>query len=279
MAKTILVIGATGTVGRLLVDALAKTGATVKAASRTGAAVGPAEGVAFELTDPSTYEAAFSGVDRIFVMAPKGAIDVKGLLSPVIAAATSRRIKVVLMTALGVDADDAIPYRQLELALERSGAPFVILRPNWFADNFHNFWRKDLDQGRIALPTGDGRTSLIDARDVAESAAAALTSDRFDGRAFNLTGPETLSYGEAADILSQVIGKPIANAPVDDETFVQTQVARGMPEAYARYLAAIFAPVAQGWTAAVSDGVETITGQRPRSLQTYVTDNADRLRG
>lgn len=278
MTKSILVIGATGTVGRLLVDALAKAGATVKAASRTGAAVGPAQGVAFELTDPATYEAAFSGVDAVFVMAPKGAIDVKGLLSPVIAAATAQRIKVVLMTALGVDADDAIPYRQLELALERSGAPFVILRPNWFADNFHNFWRKDLDQGRIALPTGDGRTSLIDARDVAESAAAALTSDRFDGRAFNLTGPETLSYGEAADILSKVTGKPITNAPVDDDTFVQTQVARGMPEAYARYLAAIFAPVAQGWTAQVTPDVAQLTGRPPRSLERYAADHAALLR-
>ncbi len=195
-----------------------------------------------------------------------------------IAAAVARGVKVVLQTAFGVDADDNIPYRQVELALIRSGTPHVILRPNWFADNFHTFWKPGIDHGRIALPAGDGKTSFIDTRDVAASAAAALTSDRFDGGAFVLTGPAALSYAEAAAILSPVVGRPVAYEPIDDETFVGILTGAGVPEVYARFLAMIFHTVREGWNAAVTDAVETLTGKPPRSLETYARDNTARLK-
>jgi uncharacterized protein YbjT (DUF2867 family) len=165
----------------------------------------------------------------------------------------------------------------VELALERSGTPFVIVRPNWFADNFQTFWKPGIDHGVIAVPAGDGKTSFIDTRDIAESAAAALTTDRFDGRAFNLTGPEALGYGEAAAILSRVTGKAIAYTPMDDDAFVGILTGAAVPEPYARFLASLFHPVREGWTAGVTGDVETLTGHAPRSLATYAQDNAARL--
>ncbi|MFG1221784.1 SDR family oxidoreductase [Xanthobacter wiegelii] len=277
MSGQILVFAANGNVGQPLVAALLAKGEQVKAASRTGTAVGGAQGVAVDMDNPSTLARAFEGVDRVFLLAPTGSLDITGRLLPVIEAAAARKVKVVLMTALGVDADEAIPYRQVELALERSGTPFVIVRPNWFADNFHTFWKPGIDHGVIAVPAGDGKTSFIDTRNIAESAAAALTTDRFDGRAFNLTGPEALSYGEAAAVLSRVTGKAIAYTPVDDDGFVGILTGAGVPEAYARFLATLFHPVREGWTARVTGDVETLTGHAPRSLATYAQDNAARL--
>ncbi|WP_296583331.1 SDR family oxidoreductase [Xanthobacter sp.] len=277
MSGQILVFAANGNVGQPLVQALLARGEQVKAASRTGKAVGGAQGVAIDMDDPSTFATAFASVDRLFLLAPTGSLDITGRLLPVIEAAAARKVKVVLMTALGVDADDAIPYRQVELALERSGTPFVILRPNWFADNFHTFWKAGIDHGVIALPAAEGKTSFIDARDIAESAAAALTTDRFDGKAFNLTGPEALGYGEAAAILSQVTGKPVAYTAVSDDAFVGTLTGAGVPESYARFLASLFHPVREGWTAPVTGDVETLTGHAPRALATYAQDNAARL--
>lgn len=277
MSGQILVFAANGNVGQPLVAALLAKGEQVKAASRMGTAVGGAQGVAVDMDNPSTLARAFEGVDRVFLLAPTGSLDITGRLLPVIEAAATRKAKVVLMTALGVDADEAIPYRQVELALERSGTPFVIVRPNWFADNFHTFWKPGIDHGVIAVPAGDGKTSFIDTRDIAESAAAALTTDRFDGRAFNLTGPEALSYGEAAAVLSRVTGKAIAYTPVDDDGFVGILTGAGVPEPYARFLATLFHPVREGWTARITGDVETLTGHAPRSLATYAQDNAARL--
>lgn len=272
-----LVLGATGHVGRPLVRTLVAAGADVVAASRSGAPVEGAPGVRFDFAEAGSVAAALDGVDRVFVLAPTGTTDAVAILDPVVRAAAARGAKIVFMSAFGANASDEIPYRQVELAIERSGAPFVILRPNWFADNFHTFWRAGLDHGVIAVPAGEGRSSFIDTRDIAESAAAALLSSRFDGRAFDLTGPEALGYADAAAILSEVLGRPIAYRPVDDDGFVGILVGAGVPEGYARFLASIFHPVREGWTAVVTDSVAALTGHAPRTLATYARDNAAAL--
>lgn len=278
MSSKILVIGATGTVGRHVVDGLLAKGEAVKAASRAGKPMAGAEGVVFDYAKPETFGPAFDGVDRAYVLLASGHADAKGMLLPVIEAAATREIKVVLQSAFGVDADDAIPYRQVEIALEKSGTPYVILRPNWFSDNFHTFWKPGIDHGQIALPAAEGKSSLIDARDIAASGVAALTSSSFDGKAFNLTGPEALSYMQAAAILSEAIGKPVAYNAVSDEAFIDMLTGAGVPADYAGFLASIFYPVREGWTAVVNGDVETLTGKAPRSLQTYAADYAAALK-
>jgi uncharacterized protein YbjT (DUF2867 family) len=278
MANKVLVLGATGNVGRPLVAKLLEAKAGVKAASRRATPVAGAEAVRFDYTDQSTLPAAFEGVDRVFVMLPGGYTDPVGHLKPVIQAAADRRIKVVLQTAIGVDADEAIPYRQVERVLMGSGAPYVILRPNWFADNFHTYWLPGIKQGVLAVPAGDGQSSFIDVRDVAAGIAAVLTTNRYDGSAFNLTGPKAYSYGDAAAIISRTAGRPVRYTPVGDDAFIDMLTGAGVPEEYARFLTSIFQPVRQGWTAAVTTDVESLTGQTPRPLETYVADHAAAFR-
>jgi uncharacterized protein YbjT (DUF2867 family) len=274
MRGKILVLGARGHVGGLLTTQLVIAKERVKAASRRATPVSGAEAVRFDYGDPKSYQAAFEGVDRAFVMVPGGYTNAFALLEPVIQAAADRKIKVVLQTAIGVDADERIPYRQAEVFLMGTGTPFVILRPNWFADNFHNFWLDGIKQGVIALPAGEGRTSFIDVRDVAASAAAALTTDRFDRQAFTLTGPEALSYHDAAAILSKAAGRKITYAPVDDDTFILMATKAGLPRDYAVFLTSIFLPVRQGWTAGVTGDVQTLTGKSPRPFEQYAVDHA-----
>ncbi|MBZ7920866.1 SDR family oxidoreductase [Ensifer adhaerens] len=278
MAGKILVLGANGTIGSKVVQALVVRGETVKAASRKATAVDGAEAVAFDYEDAASFGPALEGVDRLFVLTPGGYLDPLGLLGPIVTAVAARGIKIVLMTVIGVDADDKIPYRQLELQLEKTGAPYVILRPNWFSDNFQTYWIEGIRHGAIAVPAAEGKTSFIDTRDIAASAVAALTSDAFNGRAFNLTGPEALSYGEAAAIVSRVIGKPIAYTPVDDDTFVGILTGAGVPADYARFLASIFHPVREGWVAQPTGDVKTLTGHEPRSLETYAKENVAALK-
>ena len=279
MAGKIVVLGSTGNVGAPLVAQLVAAHEKVKAASRRARPVDGAEAVPFDYADQSSYHAAFEGVDRAYVLLPGGYTNAVGLLQPVIQAAADRKVKVVLQTAIGVDADDAIPYRQVELFLLRTGTPFVILRPNWFADNFHTYWLAGIKRGVIAVPAGEGQTSFIDVRDVAACAAAALTTDRFDGRAFNLTGPEAWTYYEAAAILSRVAGRDIVYTPVEDEAFIQELDRAGVPRDYAAFLASLFYPVRQNWTAAMTDDVQTLTGRAPLSLEAYARGHAAAFRG
>ena len=273
MSANILVIGATGNVGSHLVKTLVARGERVRAASRQAQAIIGAEAVHLDLKDPATIAPAFEGVDRAYVLSPTGELDPVKLLRPVIEEAARRKVKVVLQTALGVDADDNIPLRQVELLLQASGVPFVVLRPNWFSDNFATYWGHDVANGKIEVPAGEGETSFIDVRDIAESAAGALTSDAFNGQAFNLTGPEAFSYGEATAILSKAYGKTIGYRSIDDATFI-AKLTPVVGAGYAQLLAAIYHPVREGWTAGVTDAVERLSGHAPRSLEQWARDNA-----
>ena len=268
----ILVLGATGHVGRPLIRELIARGEAVKAASRGGQPVEGAEGVAFDVTKPS-FDTLFDGVDRLFMLLPSGYADSKGLLLPIVDAAAARKVKIVFMSAMGVDADDSIPLRQVEIAVEKSGVPHVILRPTWFADNFHGFWKHGVDNGQITVPAADGKSAFIDVRDIAASAAAALTSSRFDGKAFNLTGPATFSYGEAAELLSEVMGRKITYKSIDDASFIAMLTGAGLPADYAGFVTAIFHPVREGWAARVTDDVKTLTGRAPHALRDYAEHN------
>ncbi|SOC92969.1 Uncharacterized conserved protein YbjT, contains NAD(P)-binding and DUF2867 domains [Rhizobium sp. AN5] len=278
MTGKILVIGSTGTIGTPLVKALLAKGESVKAASRTGKAAEGAEGVRFDYTDASTYTGAFDGVDRLFLILAGGRLDAIDALTPVVEEAARRKVKIVFLSVFGVDADDSIPYRQVELKIIASGAPYVILRPNWFADNFHTYWKAGIEHGQIAVPAGEGKSSFIDVRDIADSAASALTSTAFDNKAFNLTGPRALGYGEAAAIISQAIGKPVGYSAVSDDVFIGILTGAGVPKDYAAFLASIFYPVREGWTSAVTGDVETLTGHAPRSLETYVAEHVAALK-
>lgn len=272
--KKILVLGATGTVGIPLVADLVARGESVKAASRGARAFEGAEAVRFDYTDPSTFAPAFEGVNRIYMLMPSDSLEVEACLLPVIAFAAARGVKVVMQSVMGVADDEHNPYRKVERALEASGTPWVILGPNWFSDNFHVLWGPAVAHGELALPAGEGASSFIDARDIAASAAAALTTERFDGQAFTLTGPQALGYREAAAVLSHAAGRPIRYTPISDDAFVAMLQGVGLPEVYGRMLAGLFSAVREGATASVSDGVEVLTGRPPRSLERYASDHA-----
>lgn len=269
----ILVTGASGTVGTLLVAALVARGQQVKAASRSGRPFDGAEAVRFDYTDRATYAAAFDGVDRLYLLMPADSLEVEAFLLPVIAFAAERNVKVVMQSMMGVEHAPEEPFHQVEQALKASLARWVLLRPNWFADNFHGIWAPAVAHGDVALPAADGASSFIDARDIAACAAAALNTDRFDNQAFTLTGPQALGYGEAAALLSRAAGRRIGYTPISDDAFVAALQSAGLPEAYGRMLTGLFSAVREGHTALVSDGVEVLTGRSPRELAQYAADH------
>lgn len=276
MTDTILVLGGTGTVGAKVAALLAERGEAVRIGTRTPK---KATDIRFDFTDPATFAPAFAGVDRVYLLSPAGYTDQAGLIGPVLDFALARKVKIVFQTAMGVDASEEIPFRRLELKIERSGVPFVFIRPNWFSDNVGTYWLSQVRAGALRLPAADGRTSFVDARDIAACAVAVLTGDQFDNRAYDLTGPDAVTYAEVAEALGETLGKTVTYTPVDDDTFVAEWAAAGMSEAYAKALSVIFGYVRLSYPARVTDMVETLTGEKPRPFDAYIHDHADHLAG
>ncbi len=216
MRNKILVIGATGNIGSSLVKLLAENGEKVKAATRNPENyVGQPniEPVPFDYDKPETYEPALKEVDRAFIIARSGDPESDKVISLLIDKAKAAGLKhIVLLTSMGANRVETSPLYKAEQYLIASSIDYTILRPNWFMQNFsRGFILPTIQQnGSIYLPVGEGKTSFIDTRDIAAAAAKTLTENgRHAGQAYPLTGGQSLSYAEAADIIANVAGRPI----------------------------------------------------------------------
>ena len=163
--------------------------------------------------------------------------------------------------------------RQAELALERSGLAWNVIRPNWFMQNFHTFWLHGIvTQQAIRLPVGDARTSFIDARDIAAVAAALLVRRDLDNQAFDLTGGEALTHAEVAALLSTALGRAIRFDDITPEEMRPGLLAAGLPADYTEFLLLILSFLKLGFAARTTPHVEAITGKRPRTFAQYAHD-------
>ena len=269
----ILVLGAHGTVGSALVQALQAQGQAV--AKATSRAPQGADQLHLNLLTGEGLANAFQGVDRAFLLSPPGHVNQDELLGPVIQAARQHGLKkVVLMSAMGADADEAAPLRKAERLLEASGLAWNVIRPNWFMQNFNSYWLHGiLNQGAILLPTGTARGSFIDTRDIADVAAALLTGHTHDNRAFDLTGPQALDHTQVAAILSQETGRAIGYQDITPEAMRAGLLGAGLPASYVEFMLVILGYFKAGYAERTTDAVQQITGRAPRTLQQYARDH------
>jgi uncharacterized protein YbjT (DUF2867 family) len=268
----ILVLGANGTVGSELSRLLVAQGETVvKATSRAPTAP---DQVQLDLRNHEGLRTAFNGVDRAFFLSPPGYTNQDVLLAPLLDEAQARGLKkVVLMSAMGANADENAPLRKAERRLEASGLAYNIIRPNWFMQNFNTFWLQGIrSAGQIFLPVGDAKGSFIDARDIAAVAARLLTSDTFANRDFDLTGALALDHKEVAAILTQTSGKPIGFTDIPPQAMLTALKEAGLPQDYAEFLLVILGYFKAGYAERTTDHVREITGRAPRTLAQYASD-------
>jgi uncharacterized protein YbjT (DUF2867 family) len=271
--NTTLILGAHGTVGSALSPLLAALGhRTRRATSRPPQA---ADEVAFNLLTGQGLSAALSGVDNAFLMVPPGHVNQDVLLAPVIEAARTHGLKrVVLMSAMGANADEQAPLRKAELQLQVSGLAWNVIRPNWFMQNFNTFWLQGIQQqGQIFLPTGRAKGSFIDARDIAAVAAQLLNADTHANAEFDLTGAEALDHDQVAAILSKVTGRAIGYTEVTPEAMRPGLLAAGLPADYADFLLMILSCFKAGYSERTTDAVQQITGRAPTSFLQYAQDH------
>ena len=269
---TTLVTGASGQIGSALVDRLSAHGQTVRRAT-SRAPSRPGE-VQLNLATGEGLAAALAGVDQLFLMAPPGYASQHELLIPAMDAAKAAGVrKVLMLSAMGANADDNIPMRRAELHLERSGLAWNVIRPNWFMQNFHTFWLHGIQtQGQIFLPVGDAKGSFIDTRDIAAVASKLLSSDDFVNESHDLTGSEALDHTQVAAILSKAAGRPIGYTDIPEDAMRQGLLGAGLPADYAEFLLVILGAFKAGFAERITDGVQRITGLAPIRFGQYAQD-------
>jgi uncharacterized protein YbjT (DUF2867 family) len=275
MEKKILVTGATGTLGRALVKSLKEKQASFSVAVRdpkaaTGKLGSYVDAVPFDFAKPETFAKATENVGRVFLLAPPLNTSVEALLTPFINHLKTVGIKkVVYISALGIDLIPSLPFHSIIIKkLEDTGFDYTILQPSFFAQNFKNYEWENITQRSITYNVaGSGKVAFIDAEDIGRSAAAVLTSEGHKQKTYTLTGPEALSYSDAAEVLSDVLGKKIVYPNPSAEEYSQALKAAGAPDFIASYMIPVYSLIANNHVNLVTNDVETLTGRKPTHLK------------
>ena len=288
--STILVTGATGTVGSEVVRQLSTKGQIIiRAAARsannpTFKDLKSVEIVELDYNKPETLATSFKDVNKLFLLTPFQS-DMLDLTSNLVNAAKKSGVKYIIkQSVMGADAEPGITpgrlHRQAEKIIEESGIPFSFLRPNFFMQNFVNFYSPMIkSQGALYAPAGDGKVSFVDVRDIAAVAVQALINDnQHKGKSYNITGPEALSYGQAAEILSRELGKEIKYVNIPDEDARKGMKDMGMDDWSANSLIELFDITRKGYASDITSVVEEFTGRKPISFSQFVKDYAQAFR-
>lgn len=270
---TVLVTGATGTVGALVRDALAEGECTVRALVRDPDP-DDEEAVAFDFEKPETWGRAFAGGDRLFLVRPPAITKVGEFLLPAVDAAQRCGVEhVTLLSVLGAEKNPVLPHRRIERHLENSGLDYTFLRASFFMQNFDEVHARDVrEHDELFVPAGDGKTSFVDARDIADIAAVTLTEPGLRNCAYDVTGPEALDYHQAAAVFSEGLGREITYPRPGAIAFARRWLGRGEPLGFVITMVGIYTTARLGLAGRVTDDVKQVLGRDPRPLAEYVAE-------
>lgn len=279
MAAKILVSGATGNVGAEIIKLLVAQGASVRAASTDTTKLhkqwgNRVEAVTFDFTHPATYGPAFAGVERLFLLRPPTMADVQRAIIPALDAAQAAGVRhVVFLSLLGAEHNRVVPHYKIEQYLLHSGLAYTFLRASFFMQNLNTTHRAEIQQrNEIFVPTGKGKTSFIDVRDIAAVAALALTDEGHANQAHDLTGNEALDYYEVATTLSQALGRPITYRNPSLIQFIWRQRRQGTPWPFLSVMVGIYTTARLGWASRVTATTQQLLGRAPITLRQYAED-------
>jgi uncharacterized protein YbjT (DUF2867 family) len=282
MAQTILVTGATGTIGSRVIEELTDRDVTVRAALRdsgTGQQTLPegVEWVEFDFERPETWGAAFEGVDAMFLMRPPAITRVGKSITPAIDAAERVGVEhVVVLSVLGAEKNPILPHRKIETHVLDTDLDWTFLRPSFFMQNLVQTHREEIvERGEIVVPAGNGTTSFVDAADIAAVAAEALVEPGLEGQAYDITGPEALTYHEVARILSDVLDREISYEEPSLIEFARHSRKQGRDWPFVIVMAGIYTTARLGLAGRVTDDVERLLGRPPCSFREWIEANAD----
>lgn len=292
--ETILITGATGNIGKEVIKQLSAAGPNilVRATARSPNQPAGIEPKKIELVEadydkPESLDRALSGIDSLFLLTPTHPKLIEFTSNLVNAARkpTGKQLKhIVKLSHIRANSDPKIEitrlHREAEKIIEESGIPFTFLRPNFFMQNFLFYGQKTSNQISFDLPAGDGKVSFVDVRDIASVVVKVLTGDEDQhiDKAYDITGPESLSYSKAIKTLSNETGKKMSYTNISDEAAHHGMKDRGMPDWHISYVMELFNITRAGYLSSVSSSVEDITGKKPVPVSQFAKDYAEFFR-
>src|SRR3954471_22447066 len=279
----LLVTGATGTTGMEVLRALKARGAEARALVRDETKAHHLRDLGFEPTtgdlgDPRTLGPALEDVERAYLVSPISPMQSEFEKAFLETAEQAGVKHIVKLSVIGASPEAPLRFARthakVEAALRASGLAWTLLRPIGFMQNTLTWGAQVLD-GTFYSPVPDAAFSIVDARDVAEVAAVALTEDGYEGKAYGLSGPEAVSYRDQARRVFAAASREVEVEEVPVEDVKRELVRAGVPPWNAEGLAEQLELYASGGAAMVTSGVQDVLGRDPRDLDAFAADHAE----
>ena len=296
MTDTLLVTGASGQLGRNVINHLLDTfkvpAARIIATTRTPASLADlaARGVTVreaDFDDQASLAKAFAGAGRVLVISTNELAIMGKRREQQIAAVTAASkagVAHLLYTSLpNPEPGSAIVFApdhyDTEQAIKATGIAYTIFRNSWYDENLFMSLPHTLASGHWYTSAGDGRISYCARDDMAAAIAGGLASDAKESTTYTLTGPKPYTVAEVAALVTEVTGKPIEVVQLSDDALTEGMKANGLPEPIAKLLVSFDAATRAGDLGMVTDSVEKLSGRKSVSLKQFLEANKAKLAG
>lgn len=279
----ILVTGATGNVGSAVVAELVAKDEPVRAFVRDAARAVDRLGTGVDLSvgeyeDPGAIAHAVEGIDTLFLSSTDWPGKVAFENAVIDAAMAAGVRKTVKASTVGAEVGSPLPpfgwHGEIEEHLRASGITTVLLHSYFYMTNLLASAEPVRQMGKLFAPAAGAKIAMIDPRDTGAVGAIALTTNAYDGKTLELSGPEAITYDQVATDLSSAAGKPIEFVDIPDEAAREAYVGAGLPEWIVTHLSALFPLLRDGLVAEPTDTVRAVTGRNPRPFEAWATDHA-----
>ncbi|MBD9556677.1 SDR family oxidoreductase [Ensifer sp. ENS03] len=292
MSDTLLVTGATGQLGKLVLDQLLASGiapARIIATSRDTAKLadyiaGGVQARVADFDDPASLDQAFAGADRILIISTD-ALDQPGKRLKqhlaAVAAAEKAGAKHIVYTSMPSPETSVIPFAPdhlgTENAIKATGIPYTILRNGWYMENLFMALPHALETGQWYSSSGEGRLAHIARGDAAKAAAAALAASTSESHTYTLTGGELRSTDEIAALVAKATGKSLNVVHISDEALAGGLKSAGLPDFLIPIVVSFDANTRGGHIDMVTGDVTALTGATPVTLAAFLEASKARL--
>ncbi|CDX12976.1 NAD(P)H:quinone oxidoreductase [Mesorhizobium sp. ORS 3324] len=297
MTETLLVTGASGHLGRAVIDHLLGAQkvapANIVATTRNPESLADlaVRGVTVRAADfdnPASLENAFKGADRVLIVST-GELDLKSdrrlrQHQAAVAAAKAAGVSHLAYTSMP-NPEPVSPvlfagdHYGTEQAIKASGIPYTIFRNGWYQENLFLALPHAIASGKWYTSSGDGRIAHAARDDMAAAIAAGLASGSKESQVYTLTGPQAYTTNEIAALVTEVTGKPLEVIQVPDEALTEGVKAAGIPEDVARIIVSFDVNTRSGRIGMATDTVETLSGRKPQTLREFLEANKAALLG
>jgi uncharacterized protein YbjT (DUF2867 family) len=265
--KTILVLGANGKTGSRVIERLEKiSDIEIRKGSRN-------EKVPFDWENPETWEPLLQGIDAVYItFQPDLAIpSAAETITKFTTLATKKGIqKMVLLSGRGEK-----EAQVCEEIVKNNATNWTIIRASWFNQNFsENFFLEPILAGMVALPRAEALEPFIDADDIADVVVESLLNDNHNGKTYELTGPELLTFEKAVTVIEKAANRNITFQGLTLKEYIQMLKDYEIPDEDIWLINYLFEEVLDGRNAHITSDIEKVLGRKPKDFATYAEETA-----